>query len=145
MLFGHARSRSVVSVSGAETVGTLAACTVAAAPARVAGFRLKARGRGGHVLLWDDILAFGADAVTIRAAEDLRAERDIDPADPAHKSHDPLGKLVLTERGEALGTADDIDFDEATGRIRRLLTTEAEISGERILGTGLFAVVVGTD
>ncbi|MFJ8073765.1 PRC-barrel domain-containing protein [Streptomyces sp. NPDC096176] len=135
----------MVSVSGAETVGTLAACTITASPARIAGFRLKTRGRGGYVLPWDNVLAFGADAVTIRSAENLRAEKDIDPADPAHKSREPLGKPVLTEGGDGLGTLADIDFDERTGRIRRLVSTEAEISGDQILGTGIFALVVGAN
>ncbi|WP_338672486.1 PRC-barrel domain-containing protein [Streptomyces sp. SCSIO 30461] len=145
MLFSDVRSRSVISVSGAETVGTIAACTIAASPSRVAGFRLKTRGMGGHVLPWDDVLAMGNDAVTIRSAENLQAGKDVDSADPVHKSREPLGKPLLTENGEVLGTVIDIDFDERTGRISRLISTEAEIRGDQILGTGTFALVVGAD
>ncbi len=142
MLFSHARSRSVVSVSTAETVGTLTGCTVAASPTRIAGFRVKTRGLGGRTLTWENILSFGADAVTVRSAETLEPERHLDSGAPAHKSHDPIGKPVLTERGESRGRVADIDFDAETGRIVRLLTTEQAIPGEQLLGAGDYALVV---
>lgn len=142
MLFSHTRGRSIVSLSSAETLGTVVACTVAPSPARIEGFRLKTRGRGGHVLAWENIHAFGNDAVTIRSMEKLQAEKDMEPGAPADKSHDPIGKPVLTETGVSRGMVEDIDFNEENGHIRRLLTAEAEIPGERLLGTGNYALIV---
>jgi uncharacterized protein YrrD len=142
MLFSHAHGRGVVDLSTADTLGTVAACVVAPFPARIAGLRLKTRGPGRHTLVWDDVQAFGPDAVTVRAAGSVRSEKDTEPGDPTARSHDPVGKPVLTETGVGRGTVTDIDFDEESGHIRRLMTAEEEISGERLLGVGNHAVIV---
>ncbi|GAA2258946.1 hypothetical protein GCM10010145_33830 [Streptomyces ruber] len=97
MLLTKAQGRAVMDLTTAETVGTVTACTVAASPARVSGLRLKTRGRGHHVLDWSEMYSFGPDAVTVDGAGRIRDEKNIDPGDPAHSFHDPIGKPVLTE------------------------------------------------
>ncbi|WP_267243399.1 PRC-barrel domain-containing protein [Streptomyces sp. PR69] len=142
MLFSHILGFAVVSVTTAETVGSVTACAVAPSPARVTALRLKTRGHGGHVLPWDDIRSIGADAVTVRDLDLIVAEKDIAAGDPIDKVHDPVGKPVLTEAGELKGAVADVDFDESDGSIRRLITDDEEIPGERLLGAGSYAVVV---
>ncbi|MBX9399240.1 PRC-barrel domain-containing protein [Streptomyces sp. TRM72054] len=142
MLFTKARGRTVMDLTTAETVGTVAACTVAPSPARIAGLRLKTRGRGHHTLPWEDVQSFGPDAVSVAEADRIRDEKDIDTSDHAHAVHDPIGKAVLTETGLKKGTVIDVEFDERSGDIVHLLTAEERIPGDELLGVGSYAVVV---
>ncbi|MEU0214830.1 PRC-barrel domain-containing protein [Streptomyces sp. NPDC006265] len=142
MLFTKARGRAVMDLTTAETVATVAACTVAPSPARIAGLRLKTRGRGHHILPWEDVQSFGTDAVAVEEASRIRDEKDIDPGGHAHTGHDPIGKAVLTETGLEKGTVIDVEFDDRSGRIVHLLTAEEQIRGEELLGVGSYAVVV---
>ncbi|MFR0355075.1 PRC-barrel domain-containing protein [Streptomyces sediminimaris] len=142
MLFSKALGRAVMDLSSADTLATVTACTVAPSPAHIAGLRLKTRGRGHHTLEWAHVQAFGPDAIAVEEAGRLRDEKTIEPADPAHATHDPIGKAVLTETGVGKGTVTDIEFDERSGRVRHLLTDEEQIPGEALLGVGSYAVVV---
>ncbi|KOV52043.1 hypothetical protein ADL00_38415 [Streptomyces sp. AS58] len=142
MLLSRTQGEVVMDLTTAETVGTVAACTVAPSPARIAGLRLKTRGRGHHTLVWEDVRSFGPDAVAVEGADRIRDEKDIDPGDPASAVHDPVGKAVLTETGLEKGTVIDVEFDEESGRIGHLLTAEEQIPGDDLLGVGSYAVVV---
>ncbi|MFJ6539913.1 PRC-barrel domain-containing protein [Streptomyces sp. NPDC091385] len=138
-LFSEAKGRGVVSLAAAETLATVTGCAIAPSPARIAALRVKTRARG-TLVTWDRLQAFGSDAVTVRSAGDIQTEDDARIL--ADKHHDPLGKRVLTETGHDLGLVDDIEFDEATGHIRRIITPGQDISGDRLLGVGTYAVVV---
>ncbi|MDK1342352.1 PRC-barrel domain-containing protein [Streptomyces sp. 378] len=142
MLLSKAQGRAVVDLATAETIGTLAACTVAPSPSRIAGLRLKTRGRGHHALLWEDVQSFGPDAVSIEEADRIRDEKEMDTGDHAHAVHDPVGKAVLTETGLEMGTVMDVEFDEQSGRVSRLLTGDEQIPGDDLIGVGSYAVVV---
>ncbi|SDN40219.1 IstB-like ATP binding protein [Streptomyces wuyuanensis] len=141
MRFSSARGRSVVAVSTAETVGTIAACTVAPSPPRVSTLRLKTRGHSGHVVAWRDVQSFGKNAVTVRSAGRLEPEKEVDSDQEAHKNHDPVGKPVITETGESQGTLQDIEFDSEDGHIHTLITTDGQLPGDRLLGVGNFALI----
>lgn len=144
MLLSKAQGRAVVDLTTAETIGTLAACTVAPSPARIAGLRLRTPGRGHHTLRWADVQSFGPDAVSVEEADRVRDEKDIDTSDHAHAVHNPIGKAVLTETGLEKGTVTDVEFDERSGRIAHLLTGEERIPGDDLMGVGSYAVVVTT-
>ncbi len=139
LLFSQAKGRSVVGLTTAETLATVTGLALAAHPARIAALRVKAKGHG-TVITWQHVQAFGPDAVTVRSAEDVQAEADVPVR--ADKHHDPLGRRVLTETGHDLGPVEDIEFDEASGHIRRLITADQDIDGDRLLGAGSHAVVV---
>ncbi|MEU8523325.1 PRC-barrel domain-containing protein [Streptomyces sp. NBC_01216] len=140
MLFSEAAGRGVVSLATAETIATIAGFAVAPSPARVAGLRLKMRGPG-TAIAWDRVQSFGPDAVTVRSADRIQSGEDVSEA-LADKRLDPLGKRLLTETGQVLGTLDDIDFDETTGRVDRLIAGGQEYPGESLLGAGTYAVVI---
>ncbi|MFE3850523.1 hypothetical protein ACFXPN_05180 [Streptomyces griseorubiginosus] len=142
MLFTETRGRAVTDLATAETLGTVAACTIAPSPARITGLRLRTPGHGHHVLEWKDVRSFGPDVVVVERADRIRRERTIAPGEPAHAAHDPLGKTVLAETGLARGTLVDIDFDERSGHIHRLVTDQQRIPGDGLLGVGSYAVVV---
>lgn len=142
MLFSNARNRAVMNLMTAETVGTVTACAVAPSPARIAGLRLKTRGRGHHTLPWEGVRSFGQDEIAIENTDRLRDEKDMDPGDQAAPVHDPVGKPVLTETGLEKGTVIDVEFDESSGRVSHLVTGEERIPGDELLGVGGYAVVV---
>ncbi|MFE9366747.1 PRC-barrel domain-containing protein [Streptomyces sp. NPDC006978] len=139
MLFSQAKGRNVVAVTTAETLATVTGITVAPAPARIAALRVKTRGPGTKVT-WSHVHSFGPDAVTVRTPDTIQGDEDT--STPADKHHDPIGKRVLTETGQDLGTLDDIDFDETTGHIQRLIMAGQDIPGDRLLGSGTYATVI---
>lgn len=99
MLFIQPQGRPVMDLTTAETIGTVSSCTVAPSPARIAGLRLSTRDRRHHTLNWDNVQSFGPDTVAVEEADRVRDEKNIDPADDTHATHDPIGKPVLTETG----------------------------------------------
>ncbi|MFG2415135.1 PRC-barrel domain-containing protein [Streptomyces goshikiensis] len=139
MLFSQAKGRAVVALATAETLATVTGLAIVPTPARIAVLRLKVKGTG-TLVKWTDVQAFGPDAVTVRSADKIRSDSDI-PV-PADKRHDPIGKRVLTETGHDVGILDDVDFDETTGHIQRLIADSQEIPGDRLLGVGAYAVVI---
>jgi uncharacterized protein YrrD len=96
---------------------------------------------GGDTLLWSDILAFGADAVTVTSAGKIV---DASPAITAlsGKGHHLLGKRVITAAGDELGTIDDVEFDADTGTITALAVASGDVAGARLVGVGSYAAVV---
>ncbi|MFE3323961.1 PRC-barrel domain-containing protein [Streptomyces sp. NPDC059176] len=143
MLFSKAQGRSVVDVRSAETFGRVVACSVAPSPPRISAVRLKARhGHKAYAVTWRNIQSFGRDAVTVRSAEDLLPEDEIDSLAKEHESHEPFAKPVLSENGEWLGTVKDVEFDEEDGRLCALITEDGRLPGDCVLGVGSYAAVV---
>ncbi|MBE7190258.1 MAG: PRC-barrel domain-containing protein, partial [Jatrophihabitans endophyticus] len=92
-----------------------------------------------------DIVAFGADAVTVDSADKITKGGD-DLAPLLEKRNHLHKKRVLSVLGDELGSVRDIDFDPATGTVASLiLDTKAEVPGSRVVGVGSYAVVVETD
>jgi len=95
----------------------------------------------GDTLLWSDITAFGADAVTVADAG-LISEANEKVKDLSAKVHRLLGKRVLTDFGEDLGNLSDIDFDPGSGALNTLITTGRSVAGAQLIGVGSYAIVV---
>jgi sporulation protein YlmC with PRC-barrel domain len=140
MRFSEATGRQVVSTSTAETVGRVDDFVVDPRRRAVVALSLK-RTQGGDTLLWTDIAAFGADAVTVTSADKIV---DAAPAIVAlsGKEHRLVGKRVLTADGDDIGTVDDVEFDAGTGTITSLLLSSGDVEGARLVGVGSYAVVV---
>ena len=64
MLLSEVRGHKVVSTSTAQTVGHIADLVIDPPRGRVVAITLKRAGRANTVP-WEDITAFGADAVTV--------------------------------------------------------------------------------
>ena len=58
---------------------------------------------------------------------------------------DLLGKRVLTDVGDDLGPVDDVEFDPTDGLIQALTLEGQQVSSDRLLGIGAYAVVVRAD
>jgi sporulation protein YlmC with PRC-barrel domain len=140
MLFSEAKGRRVVSISTAETLGQVDEFLVDPGRRAVVAIHLK-KAKGGNTLLWPDILAFGADAVTVSGPEKI-AQAAGDVALLAGKDHRLVGKRVLTTAGEELGEVADVDIDHEFGTVTSVLLHEGALEGERLVGVGSYAVVV---
>lgn len=137
MRFSEAKGHKVISTETAETVGKVSGFVVDAVTAKVLGLHLKKTDGDVDLLPWDNLVGFGPDAVTVASVTALVK------AGPETKDRaDVLGALVLSEHGVALGEVKDVDFDPADGTVTALLTKQAEVAGDRMVGLGSYALVV---
>ena len=95
----------------------------------------------GDTLRWQDITAFGADAVTVAGPERI-TDGGEDLGALLDKRNHVLGKRVLATSGDELGKVRDVDFDPATGYVLALLLEDGFVEGKRLIGIGSYAVVV---
>lgn len=142
MLFSDASGRKVVSTATAETVGKIDDYVIDPTGPTVAALLLKKS--DGDTLRWADIVAFGADAVTVEAAEKITKGGD-DLAELLDKRNHLHKKRVLTTSGDELGVVKDIDFDPSTGTVNTLVLDSDQVAGSRVIGVGSYAVVVEAD
>ncbi len=133
--------RKIVSTSSAETVGTVDNLIVDPKRHSVVAVQVKKAASGGDALPWNEITAFGVDAVTVTSSGAV-SESDEDVAALMSKDHRLIGKRVLSAAGDELGTLVDVDFDPEAGSVRALLLDTAEVAGDRLVGVGSYAVVV---
>jgi sporulation protein YlmC with PRC-barrel domain len=141
MRFSEARKRKVISTTGAETVGRVRDLIVDARSRTVVALALRKTEGDGDILPWAEMKSFGQDAITVQGPERIvKAEGEL--AVLADKDHRVLGKRVLTDRGDEMGSVSDIEFDPETGAVRALLLGKEEISGERLHAIGSYAVIV---
>jgi uncharacterized protein YrrD len=142
MRFREAQGRKVVSTDDAETVGRVDRYVVDPSTRRVTALHL-AKVKGDRCLVpWSDVQAFGPDAVTVTTAASLR-EADQAERRAASKDLQMLGKRVLVQSGDSLGTVGDVEFDPETGAIVALeLEDGTRVDGGLLIGVGSYAVVV---
>jgi uncharacterized protein YrrD len=139
MRFTEAIGRKIVSTSTAATVGKVSGFVVDPAVSSVVALQVKAS--SGEVLRWSELTAFGTDAVTVSAQDKVAAATD-DIARLSGKEHKIIGKRVLTVRGDEMGHAADVIFDEQTGRVTALALSDGNSASCSIVGIGSYAVVV---
>lgn len=140
MRFSEARGHKVVSTSSAETVGLVDHLVVDPRTRSVLALRLK-KSKAGDTLRWSDLTAFGADAATV-SGEDLLTEPDEKVAALSAKEREILGKRVLSSAGDELGSVADVDFNPETGTLTTLVLDRGEVSADRLMDVGSYAVVV---
>jgi uncharacterized protein YrrD len=143
MRFSEADGRKVVSTSTAETVGKVSGFVVDPARRTVIAVELK-KADHGDTLLWSDIVGFGADAITVEDAEKIGSATAETNA-LSGKDHQVLGKRVLSSAGDELGAVADVAFEPETGEITGLILKDAEVTGDRLIGVGSYAVVVAAE
>jgi sporulation protein YlmC with PRC-barrel domain len=140
MRFSEATGRKVVSTTSAETVGKIAGFVVDPERRAVVAIELK-KTDSGDILIWSDIIGFGADAVTVK---DTGAITDASSGIDAllGKDHHLLGKRILSSTGDELGEVDDVEFDSESGTVEALIFADGRIAGADLIGVGSYAVVV---
>lgn len=135
----------VMSKTSAQKVGKVERILVDVPPRRVTALQV---GRD-QLVDWADVSGVGHDAVVIdsegrvRAAADAREERAL------AGNFDWKGKLVLSDRGDHLGKVVDLEFDEASGELQVVHTTEGTLAARRLHALGSYCLVArhesGTD
>ena len=144
MRFTEAKGHKIVDTSRAETVGRVRSLLVDPRSRSVVALRLKKTDHG-ELLRWNQLSAFGHDAVTIADTSAL-VEKDEELEPFRGKRRRLLKKRVLTTGGDELGTVRDVEFDAETGRLTRIVLREGEdISADRLVGVGSYAVVVRSE
>ena len=140
MRFSEAKKHKVVSTATAETVGRVERFIIDPATRTVVALHLK-KTDTGDTLAWGDMIAFGADAVTVDDADRITGPSETIAA-LDHKDRHVLGKRLLTTGGDELGKLEDVEFDPESGAVRALIGAAEEIDGARLVGIGSYAVVV---
>jgi uncharacterized protein YrrD len=140
MLFSEANGRKVVATTTAATVGRVHGLVVDVRGPAVAALELK-KTDSGDTLRWQDITAFGVDAVTVPGPERITdGGEDLGPL--LDKANHVMGKRVLATSGDELGKVRDVDFDPESGYVLALLLENGFVEGKRLIGIGSYAVVV---
>ena len=58
------------------------------------------------------------------------------------QARSPMGRLALSELGNAAGAVTDVEFDETSGGLISLATEAALIEGDRLMADGPYALIV---
>ena len=139
--FRQATGRKVVSRASAADLGSVEQFLVDAGERRIAAV-IVGRGRKAQLVDWAQLSGFGPDAVMVRDDGALRQPLDDRERAAADGKLQLIGKRVLSERGNELGTLDDVTFDPATGTVEMLRIGDREIPAGCLLGSGSYAVVL---
>jgi uncharacterized protein YrrD len=132
MHLSEIRGRRVVSRSSAETLGAVSDVSVTPNPATVSAIHV-GKGRKGETIGWAEIVGIGPDAVIVT---------DDAAATPETEGASPMGRLLLSELGNAIGSVTDVEFDETSGTVISLATDTALIEGDRLIADGPYAIIV---
>jgi uncharacterized protein YrrD len=132
MHLSELRGRRVVSRTSAETLGAVEDLVLAPDPWTVSALVI-GKGRKAHAVRWPQIVGLGPDAVVV-SGDDGATERPDLPS--------PIGRLALSELGNAAGAITDVEFDDTSGALIGLATDTALIEGDRLMADGPYALVI---
>jgi uncharacterized protein YrrD len=141
MRFSEAEGRKVVSTATAETVGRVSDYIIDPVSRTVAALMLKKTSGSDNILPWENLQAFGQDAVMVDDISRLTTAsgRVAELSDKRFRQH---GKRVLSAEGVDLGKVTDIEFDPETAAVTSLVLAEGSVEGDRLLAAGSYAVIV---
>ena len=139
--FRQAHGRKVISRASARDLGAVSYLLVDAGRRRIAAV-VVGRGKHARVVEWGQLSSFGPDAVMVADEASLRPPGDDRERAGADGKLELVGKRALTDRGNELGTIDDVTFDEGTGLLEMLQIGDREVPSGALLGSGPYAVVL---
>jgi uncharacterized protein YrrD len=116
---GEIKNEQVVSLSGAEKLGTVEDVFFDPTRQTVLGLRVK---RGGmlsktEAVLLSDVQSIGLNAVTLTDGSRLNGESKFPQFTNSLLASHVIGSRMLTEHGHEVGTIADLDIDFETGSI----------------------------
>ena len=142
MRLSEAMGRSVVARDTAETIGSLHGAVVDAAAPRILALQV-GKGHKAQLADWPSVTGVGPDAVVLEGEASLRAPAGEREQGVVKGDIPLLGGRVLTDRGDELGTLDDVEFDESTGEVVALVSGPITAPGGQLRSIGSYAIVVG--
>jgi uncharacterized protein YrrD len=137
--FSHTRGLPVLASSTAERVGAVKHFIVT--DGSITALHVDGGKRHGLVVGWAD-LKVGDDAVVVGDRDALRETDDDREARALRGDLDIIGKRVLSDIGDEIGTATDATFNAESGIIESITIGDEVIDGIRLLGVGSYAVMV---
>lgn len=134
------RKHPVMATSTATKVGRVKDLVVDATGGRVVALRI-AKSDAGEYVHWEDLSGVGPDAVVVPDLAVLGEARDR-AAELLDKRFRLKGKRILSDRGDEVGTVEDVEFDQETGQLTSFITDDAPVAADRAVGLGGYALVV---
>ena len=133
--------RKVVSRATAEELGAVGHLFVDGQLRKIAAIVI-GRGEEGPVCRLGPASGFGADAVMVADESSLRAPVDDRERSAVEGKMDRVGKRTLSERGNELGSIDDVTSDEGSGALEDLVIGDRRVPAGALLGSGSYAAVL---
>lgn len=133
--------RSIVSRESAVHLGNLEHYILNVAQGAINALATTS-GKQTLLLDWRNITSFGPDAIVVSSAADLRPAGDERENQFISGELALIGKTVLSDQGNRLGTLDDASFDEASGLLTALHVDGQHIPIAALRGHGNYAVMV---
>lgn len=137
-LLSEVAGTKVMSKATAEKVGKVERIVVDVPPRRVVAIQISR----DSLVDWDALSGLGHDAVVVEDGERRRTASDAFEERALSGDFDWKGKLVLSDRGNQVGTVVDLEIDEASGELLTLKTSEGIIEASRLRAIGGYCVVV---
>ncbi|MFC8132068.1 PRC-barrel domain-containing protein [Streptomyces sp. NPDC057302] len=139
MLLSQVLGHPVISAEDARPAGEVAGLGIDPRTRRITELYLR-DAKGGDSVPWSEVRGVGPDAVIIDAGATTEAAGSSSHS-KAHKRL--IGKRVLTEYGEDIGTLTEVTFDPDTGAVGDLYVGREQVPGSRLVGLGPYALVLG--
>jgi sporulation protein YlmC with PRC-barrel domain len=128
-------------LSTATTAGVVDSVVIDVETGGLAYLVLKKVAGSATLLPWSAIRAVGPDAITIGESADLVAPHGPQEERAGSGDLNPLGKSILTEQGEALGTVEDVVVDTTSGTVEGIVI-DGVTRDEPLVGSGAYAVII---
>ncbi|MWA09535.1 PRC-barrel domain-containing protein [Streptomyces sp. BA2] len=142
MLLSQVLGHPVISAEDARPAGEVAGLGIDPRTRRITELYLRATKSGGDSVPWSHVRGMGPDAVIIDTGAAAATEAGRGGSHSrAHKRL--LGKRVLTEYGEDIGTLTEVTFDPDTGSVGDLYVGREQVPGSRLVGLGPYALILG--
>jgi len=139
--FRRAHGRKVVSRANAGELGAVSHLLIDAQRRGIAAVVI-GRGKKARLVDWAQLSGFGPDAVMVGDEGALRPPATERERAGADGKLELVGKRALTERGNELGTVDDVTFDADTGALEHVLVRNHHIPAGALLGSGSYAAIL---
>ena len=133
--------RPVVARDTAETVGDVQGAVVDVPSRRIVALQV-GKGRKARLVDWASLSGVGPDAVVVLSESALRGPAGEREEGFVKGGLPLLGARVLTDRGDVIGSLDDVEFDEESGSVDTLVAGEHQLAGTDLRAIGSYAVVV---
>jgi uncharacterized protein YrrD len=139
MRLSELQGRRVVATGTAVTVGHVTGAVIDPRGRALAALRVEGA-PAGDTLPWAEISGLGPDAIMVNDPTAVQQPSD-QVAELAGRYHDFLGKRLLSDDGDELGTVTDLAFDD-DGTVVEIHSSDGSIRGAALVGCGSYAVVV---
>lgn len=128
----------VMSKASAQKMGKVERILVDVPPRRIVALQV---GRD-ELVAWTDVSGVGHDAVVVEDEDRVRTAADAREEQAISGTFDWKNKLVLSDRGNELGKVVELEFDEVTGELEVVQTTEGSVAADRLHSLGSYCLVV---